>query len=421
MADWNEIDELLTPSPSSPMKKYTHKRYVTVHPTSDTYQNNQLTTFNLKNIQNQLISYQNAFLLVNFTITSGTADHSRINSLANFHASLKGPHSFIKSYTVRMNNQEIENVSNYSFLINEMQTQFETPQDFSRLLKQYCYVQDNANPTTHNTGGASTRKSLINSTPANNQVKGQIKIPLNMISQFFRALPFPIINQLFEIEISFRDSEILFSDHDDYSLTINTARLVLPIVELRYHENKKFLEMINKGSAGVRKFKWNKPIIRVTPTLTANNEFSSELEASIDGIRKIYLFPRTNTTFDDTHLDHLSTIKLDSLNWVIDSEDFYSEDLKTDEMLYEVTSECFNTMGRDPNSGSIFDYQIFKNVSSFYGFDLSRQKVFEGNPRKAQSIRLRCKPGAQCVIFYVILYERETVIDFTNPLNSKTN
>ena len=113
-------------------------------------------------------------------------------------------------------------------------------------------------------------------------------------------------------------------------------------------------------------------------------------------------------------------ILLSHLKIVIDSEDFYSEDINNDEEAYEILSENFNMGGKDLNTGALLDFKIFKTQNKFYVFDLSRQKVFEGNPRKSQSIRFRCTPSAACRLKFFVAQEKTTTIDFAKPENTKT-
>ena len=76
--------------------------------------------------------------------------------------------------------------------------------------------------------------------------------------------------------------------------------------------------------------------------------------------------------------------------------------------------------GKDANTGSLLDYKIFLTQNTFYVFDLSRQKIFQSDPRKSQSIRFRCTPSANCQLLCMLAQEKETTIDFINPLNTKT-
>ena len=56
-----------------------------------------------------------------------------------------------------------------------------------------------------------------------------------------------------------------------------------------------------------------------------------------------------------------------------------------------------------------------------YGFDLSRQEIFESDPKKSQSIRLRCDLGANdCKLIVVLSQEKTTQICMNDPSKTGT-
>ena len=87
--------------------------------------------------------------------------------------------------------------------------------------------------------------------------------------------------------------------------------------------------------------------------------------------------------------------------------------------MYELIAENFNIGGKDPNTGALLDCRMFKNQNKFYVFDLSRQKEFEGNTRKDQSVRFRCTPDAACRLKFFAAQEKTTTIDFAKSGNTK--
>ena len=201
---------------------------------------------------------------------------------------------------------------------------------------------------------------------------------------------------------------------------INKWTLYLPVVELPTVENTKFLKALSSG-------KFKKTLTRhklikrdSLNEFAANTEASIEVEPGLDGARKLYVIPKTNFNYNTTSPDPNTTISLRAVNIVIDSEDFFSESIQNDVEAYEIISENFSMARRNLNTGALLDYKIFKNQNKFYVFDLSRQKVFQGNPRKSQSIRFRCTPDAACRLKFFVAQEKTTTIDFAKPENSKT-
>jgi hypothetical protein len=76
--------------------------------------------------------------------------------------------------------------------------------------------------------------------------------------------------------------------------------------------------------------------------------------------------------------------------------------------------------GKDPNTGALLSYSNFRNVNRYYVFDLSRQRVFESDPRKAQSIRFKGTINQASHLLFFLAQEKKTSIDFKNPYNTST-
>jgi hypothetical protein len=76
--------------------------------------------------------------------------------------------------------------------------------------------------------------------------------------------------------------------------------------------------------------------------------------------------------------------------------------------------------GTNYHSGSLISFPEFKNVYRLYVFDLSRQKIFESDPRKSQAIRLRGDTSGACRLIVVLAQERVTKINMTDPSKTLT-
>ena len=203
-------------------------------------------------------------------------------------------------------------------------------------------------------------------------------------------------------------------------VTVNNSTLYAPMVELPAAENARFLKALSSGNFK-RALIWRKFIKQDSPgEIDRNTKSSIEVEPGLDAVLKLYVIHRENFNFDQTTVDLHSTITPKNINIVIDSEDFNSEDINNDEEAYKLIAENFNMGGKDLNTGALLDFRMFKNQNNFYVFDLSRQKVLEGNPRKCQSIQFRCKPSTECHLKFFVAHEKTRAIDFAKPENTKT-
>ena len=408
MADYNDIHNLFTND--SHLKKYTHKRWVKIHPENQNYAENTVITYNCRNVQDKLVSFHDGYILLRVRIHRNDFDN-------NTRVAPKSSHAFIKQSIVRVNNSEIENLHNV-FLITEMLNQLEFSHDYSRIAKQYFYSQDTSGDSANTNLGQSERKKLMPA-PANNAFVVNVKIPLTYISSFLRSLDFPLLNQLIEFDITYRLLNAVLHPGAASTVQIQSSVLNLPIVELPRSENERLLKGFSSKSFK-KSLQWYRFTTRSVDGLTADIEKSHEIEPTIDGVRKLFIIPRTDFNFSQTAVDLFTTIKLTKFNIVIDSEDFYLQDILNDEEAYELIAENLNMQGKDLNTGSLLDFRLWKTQNSFYVFDLSRQKVFELDPRKSQSIRFRGIPSADCSLMFFLAQEKETTFDFVSPMNTKT-
>ena len=132
MADYSDIVNLF--SKEDKLKKFSHKRWVKIHPTNVNYGENTAIQYNCKTIQDKLVNYHDGYILLEVRIY-----HDDL-AAAN-RAGPKGSHSFIKQTILRLNNNEIENMNDV-FMAAELQNQLEFSQDYSRVAKQFMYSQD---------------------------------------------------------------------------------------------------------------------------------------------------------------------------------------------------------------------------------------------------------------------------------------
>ena len=151
--DYEDIESLF--NNGDEVKKFSHKRWVEIHPVNIHYAKNTNIKYDCRTIDDKLVSYHDGYILLDVTISNnaGANGVSNLDATANF--APKGSHSFVKQTIVRLNNDEIENISDV-FLSCEMQNQLEFSHDYSRLAKQYmCMlkIQLQASPAVDTPNG----------------------------------------------------------------------------------------------------------------------------------------------------------------------------------------------------------------------------------------------------------------------------
>ena len=180
--DYEDIESLF--NNGNEVKKFSHKRWVKIHPVNTNYAENTNIKYDCRTIDDKLVSYHDGYILLNVKIANTHGDQGASDLANNADVAPKNSHSFIKQTIVRLNNEEIENISDV-FLSCEIQNQLEFSHDYSRLAKQFMYAQDTKGDQT--SGGHTERKAMIPAV-ANNSTTFNVKIPLAFVSNFFVIL-----------------------------------------------------------------------------------------------------------------------------------------------------------------------------------------------------------------------------------------
>jgi hypothetical protein len=407
MTDLESINDLFQDSKRLP--KFAKKEFIKIHPENTTYTEDTGIKYNCRNIADRLVLYHEGYIMLNVRV-------SRTALADNDQAVPKNSPELVAQSIIRLNNQELDNTRNNNVYV-EILNAIEYSHDYSKIAEENMYTFDTTYDHQNNVGEA-TRKSMLPNV-AHNQLNYSVAIPLTYLSTFFRTLNAPLINNEVEIEVSYRlTNSVRRLAGGALTVAIQSSVLIVPAVELNAEYQSKFLQLLNKGHE--IKIVWNR-IQSHTRTVTANQNFDEQLEPSINGVRRLYVVVVPTAYHNNqTHIGSLSEVKLSNTNIEIDSINFYQHDITTDREHYALTKECFNMQGNDPNTGALLSYSNWLNVHRYYCFDLSRQKVFDVDPRKAQSIRFRANISAAGTAYFFMLREQITMINLTDAFKTRT-
>lgn len=409
MADYQEISNIFAKELKLP--HYSHKRWVKINPSQAQFADaggglTQAIQYNCRNVADKLVSFADGYIILDVTCARA--------ALAAKDLAPKGSHAFIDKCVVRINNAEIDN-ARFNHVTVPILNSLEYSNDYARVAEQYMFSKDLSHNGDNNAGH--TARTAMIAAPAANAMAFKVKVPLRYLSTFFRALDFPLLNQHIEMDVTFRlTNAILRTAGGALTVTINSAVLYLPLVELpRSQEERLFKELASMKKVLV----WNKLICRDFGNL--NGAQDREIEPSIDGVHKLYCAAIPAARWDSQELiESTSNTSITGINIVIDSEDFFAADIQNDVEAYQLVSENFNMGGKDYNTGAMLNFSDFLNVHRYYVFDLSRQKIFESDPRKSQSIRFKGTLSANSRFLVFLAQEKQTTFDFANPSNTKT-
>ena len=415
MGDSNDIERIFQRDFKIP--KYRTKRWIVI-PDSNNNNYNKLLSYNCKEHKDKLVAYHNGYIKIKGYIKSSTATDLANND----NIALKNGHySVIEDCRVVIENNDIDH-SKFNYLTMTVLNLFEYSNDYGiSIAESFGFAKDNKNVVTDNTGH--TKRKLLLGDFATDRFPFMLKIPTAHLSTFFRRLDFPLINHTVEIKINIVDrlvNCILRANAVQASkVTIESTELVLPVVELPSDYEEKFMNKLSTKSFPMS-LDWDQlQVDEVANTLSGQVNY--EIASSVYGLNRLYVLAIPEDNWGkQTHVETFINTTISNINVIIDGEQFYQQNINDDEMAYELVKECFNNGGIDNDRGTCLTYIEWKNCYKIYAFDLSRQKVLESDPRKAQSLRFRCTlPAGNYKVVFIVSCIKQTKIDFCNTFNLK--
>ena len=413
MADFQSINALFDKQEFLP--KYKHKRWVKIQ---DNNINNYEAPikYNCKNVQDKLVDYRDGYVLLTGQLVSTTNDAL---AAGNNIGIKNGSNCVVKTATVYLNNVEI-NKNHHVYLTTNILNLVEYSDDYARsTAEQYAFAKDSVSDSTST--GLVRRNIIARGAFADHAFPITIMIPLSYMNTFFRRLECPIINNLVEIEWegNFINCILRANDVQASRLNVISTELYLPIIELPKEYESKMFSLLSKKL--VKELTWDHLNVHIISGWTTGH-FDREITSSLNGVRKMFVMaiPEANW-INQTRSETTTNTAISNINVVIDSEDYYPQDVRTDYEAYQLLTEVMNAQGRDVTTGSLISYSEFKILYRIYGFDLSRQRVLESDPRKSQSIRLRGDlPPGNSKLVVILSQNKTTFIDMVEPYNTKT-
>ena len=110
------------------------------------------------------------------------------------------------------------------------------------------------------------------------------------------------------------------------------------------------------------------------------------------------------------YLDHLINTSSQGVNWLFVLSFKNEDDRKSDSTYYLPKVEI-----KDFTTGCLLDYSYFNNYYKMIAIDLSKQQVFNADPRTIQQFNFTANldRNGNTTIFFIIEEAKETVLDFS--------
>ena len=101
---------------------------------------------------------------------------------------------------------------------------------------------------------------------------------------------------------------------------------------------------------------------------------------------------------------------------MIDEQNFFGQPVKND-LTYDNIWKIPIDQEDDDTTGSLLDYNYFKDYYRMTEIDLSKQQVLDADPKAMKQINftknLASDPNANITIVFIIEEAKETILDFS--------
>ena len=299
-------------------------------------------------------------------------------------------------------------------------------QDSSATLYQYKRDEppnDTADLTTDNSTSFMYKVNLLGNIAAADpdnagvgRLNVKIVVPLKYLSNFFRSLEMPLINCKIKLNLTWKKECVLSTAADDAVFIISNTKLYFPVVTLSKEDNKDFIEQQNKGSQ--RSIYWNECKTKEKDEDgNANATKYINLDPSFQGANRLFLMAYSReddnqATRNGQRKYYLPRIDLKKYNVIIDGRNFYDNPIESDIEKYRELQKVMIGKGEDYTTGSLLDYNYFKEHYKLVAVDLSKQKELDADPRAIQQIEFKYMLGTDSTIYWVLKKSKETILEF---------
>ena len=207
---------------------------------------------------------------------------------------------------------------------------------------------------------------LGNPVVANNIARRNVNVvlPLKYLSNFFRSLEMPLINCKIKLNLTWKKKCVLSTQAGDAVFIISDTKLYVPVVTLSKEDNKDFIDQQNKGfqrSIYLNKYKTKEQ----NEDGNANATKYINLDPSFPGVNRLFLmaYSRVDGQPDRNSRQKYYLPRVHLKKYVIiDRRNFYDNPVESDFEKYRELRKVMIGKGEDYTTGSLLDYNYFKNI-----------------------------------------------------------
>ena len=201
----------------------------------------------------------------------------------------------------------------------------------------------------------------------------------------------PLINCKINLELNW-NKDFLMSTIAARTFKIANTKLYVPFVTLSSKDNVKLVKLLESGFN--RPVYWDEYQTKIeTRNLDNNNPTRFPLDASFQGVRRLFVLVFSNTEGDAKNVERnnhtkgfLSRVNITNYKVLIDGRNFYDQPVNDIIKRYDEIREIVTGQEDDYTTGCLFDYQYFKDHYNLIAIDLSKQKELDTDSRGIQHI-----------------------------------
>ena len=352
---------------------------------NNSFSNNRIR-FNTKEISNHLVSYENAYILLEVDLKFKEADDAKEENIR-----LKNSYEMINSIKIELNRTIISN-EDYVYYSNIIPHLLENSKS-DDLLYRAIDLHDEVTFKTN------ANKNIFIS-KANDIVTVKIPIYLKDISDYFRQLTFPLEFCDYDISIQVVDEIYYNNDKEIESQTIKSAYLYTDICYLDEKTNLDYLKNINKFNKTIPFFDNN---VVINHNKIAANNFTIHVN-NVYNCKNMYLM-----FIKDNSIVKIPNKSCSNIQLKVNSEKFQN--------VIENNNDAFLIFkNRSPYTNEfLLNYNQFLNHYLIYSFPLYRMlKNDSGN----KSIIINGEPDDNSTSTAIIIYQQAAYINFKIENNS---
>ena len=255
---------------------------------------------------------------------------------------------------------------------------------------------------------------ITGKTPAADNTKDvEIILPLKYLSNFWATLKIPLINCGVNFILPWSSDCVISSANGERKFKMTDTKLYVPVVTLSNQDSAKLLQQLKSGFR--RTINWNK-YQSDSKTYTQIRYLNHLVNPSFQEVNRFFVLSFENEDDRTSHSTYyLPEVEIKDYNVIIDGKSFIDQPINNHLKTYTNIRKIATSKGDDYMTGCLLDYSYFEENYKMIAINLSKQQVFDADPRAIQQISFKenLDRAGKKTVFFSIEEVKETVLDFS--------